>query len=563
MPTVRSSFTLRSHNRRCCGYGADADCARRTQPGQLGVEVRSRSIFGAIVLVVALLSVPPIASAQPVVTVTGGAITGFVNDGIDQYLGVPYASAGRFRSPEPAPAWPGVRPAVAHSKQCPQALPLPVPVDPDLPSLVGMPANSEDCLSMDLYVPKNAAGRNLPVMVYLYGGAFVLGSNFQYDSPSEMVRNGDVIVAIPNYRVGSLGFLALPELAAEAGGATGTYGTQDQQFALRWVKENIAAFGGNPGNVTIFGESAGGMSVCTQLASPTSKGLFTKAIVESGACARSPLVPPTKDVAYARAAKYALEMGCTDERTRLACLRALPVNRLLDSPTNKFDSPLATWTPIVDGVVLDSTPEEALKAGAASGIPMIVGSNTDEGGTFLVLFDYLSGRIPTAASVTDDVRKLYPDRADQVLARYPVYKYPSPAAALSAVWTDSLFACPALVTTEAATSGGSDVWQYQFADAPVGKGSPILPGAFHAAEVPYIFSRLGGIPIPWTGPAAALAIQLKTTWATFAHTGNPNSSTLPNWDVWSDREQALRIDRTASVMTGTFANEHKCSFWVG
>jgi para-nitrobenzyl esterase len=518
-----------------------------------------RALGVGMAVVVAALCLAPASGAAPSVVVDGGAISGVELDGITEYLGVPFASAGRFVAPGPAAPWPGVHRADSHSAQCPQALPL--PIDVAVPMGGPLPANSENCLSIDLYVPRDAAGRNLPVMVYLYGGAFVLGANQQYDSPSEMVRDGDVIVAIPNYRVGPFGFLALPELAAETGGATGNYGIEDQQFALRWVRDNIASFGGNPTDVTLFGESAGGMSVCTQISSPGSKGLFTRAIVESGGCANSPLVPPTKAEAFDRSERYAAEMGCTDVATRLACLRAAPIDRLLDSSTTGFTSPEVTWTPSIDGVVLTHTPEQALRDGAAADIPMIVGSNADEGGTFLVLFDYLQGRIPSAASYAESVRGTYGDQAENVLAEYPVTAYPSPAAALSTVWTDSLFACPALDTTEATATGGGTVWQYRFADAPLGPNSPILPGAFHAAEIPYLFTRLGGVAVPWTGDAATLARQMKQRWTAFARTGNPNGPGLPQWDTWNASSAALDIDRTAQVMRSDFADLHRCAFW--
>lgn len=523
------------------------------------VLLRRLGVLVATLALASTLTAGP-ASAVPVVTVAGGAVSGFSRDGIDQYFGVPMAVADRYASPRPAPGWTGVREAVRHDDQCPQAVPLPI----DLPPIPALPANSEDCLGIDLYVPPNAAGRSLPVMVYLYGGAFVVGNTTQYDSPSQLVRDGDVIVAIPNYRVGSFGFLALPELAAESGGATGNQGIEDQQFALRWVRDNIAAFGGDPSNVTIFGESAGGMSVCTHLASPRSAGLFHKAIVQSGPCSRSPLVPPSREVAFARGAAFAEEMGCGDGPGRLACLRSLPVDRLLGSATHSFTSPNATWTPVVDGVVLTDTPEGALRAGASADVPILLGSNSEEGGTFVVLFDYAAGRVPTAESVAASVREVYPEDADAILATYPVAAYPTPADALSAVWTDSLFACPTVVTADAARAGGARVWQYRFTDAPLAPSGPLLPGAFHAADVPYLFSRLGGIPVPWTGSAAALADRMKRTWATFAHTGDPNGPGLPAWpDSGASGHPVLQIDRDRAEPVTDVADVHRCGFWAG
>ncbi|MGW5521939.1 carboxylesterase/lipase family protein [Gordonia sp. NPDC003950] len=510
----------------------------------------------SVCIAASVVAVAPAAAASAV-SVTGGTVQGFPRDGVMTYLGVPFATAERFALPHAAAPWPGVRRADQHGPQCPQALPTP---GISLPSSVPFPT-SENCLNIDLYVPPHAAGHRLPVMVYLFGGAFVLGSNLQYDSPAELARTGNVIVAVPNYRVGPFGFLALPELAAESDGATGTYGIADQQFALRWVRDNIGRFGGDPHNVTIFGESAGGMSVCSQLAARGSAGLFTKAIVQSGACEDSPLVPPPVREGYRRSAAYAASLGCTERASRVACLRSLPIEKLLDSPTTKFNSAAITWTPFRDGVVVARTPGEALAAGAASHIPMIVGSNAEEGGTFVALFDYAQGKVPTAAGYRDEIRTLYPDHWRQILATYPVSRYGSPTRALSAVYTDSLFACPADQTTRSAAAGGTTVWQYRSTAAPLGE-NPVLPGAFHASDIPYLFNRLGGIPIPWTGKPAQLAAQWKRQWTTFAHTGNPNGPGLPAWTPWTRYHQRfLSIGVESSHMRGGFTSLHRCGFW--
>ena len=523
---------------------------------------RTTTVLAILLATLGLVVAFPAAQATPTaVRVTGGAVTGVDRDGVDTYLGVPFASAARFAPPGRARPWPGVRAATQHGPQCPQALPAP---GVTIPSEVPIPSpTSEDCLSVDLYVPENAAGRDLPVMVYLYGGAFVLGSDSQYDAPSEIARSGDVIVAVPNYRVGPFGFLALPELAAQNGGVSGTFGIADQQFALRWVHDNIGAFGGNPRDVTIFGESAGGMSVCLQLAAPGSRGLFRRAIVQSGGCARSPLVPPSQAEGVRRSIDYAAGVGCADARTRLACLRRLPIDRLLDSPTTKFDSAAVTWTPFLDGTVLDRTPEDALRGGAAAGMPLIVGSNANEGATFVALFEYVSRqRVPTEQSYAQTVRSLYPARADRVLALYPVSRYGSAAGALAAVYTDSLFACAAQVTTEAATAGGARVWQYELRAQPLG-ANPALPGAFHAADIPYLFNRLGGIPVPWTGASASFAARMKRQWSTFARTGDPNAPGLPAWTAWSPSTQRfLALELPGSAMRSGFAEAHHCGFWL-
>ncbi|MGN2636406.1 carboxylesterase/lipase family protein [Nocardia takedensis] len=515
----------------------------------------ARAVAAVTLTAAAALSPSTIAHADPpatTVTVTGGQIRGLAADGVREYLGIPYASAARFAAPKPAPAWAGVRDATAHGPQCPQS--------PPLPYVPALQPSSEDCLSIDLYVPENAGDTPLPVMVWLYGGGFVLGSNAQYDSPTRLVREGRVIVAVPNYRVGPFGFLALPELARE-GAATGTYGTLDQQAALRWVRDNAAAFGGDPANVTLMGESAGGMSVCTQLASPGARGLYAKAIVQSGACARSPLVPPSLDRAYQRSQDYAASLGCGEAATRLDCLRAFPVERLLDSPTTRLDRMDITWTPVRDGVVVTDTPEAAFSAGAVRQIPMIVGSNADEGATFLALTDYAQGRNPDAEDYTAWARHLFGANAPGVLARYPVGDFENPAAAKEQVITDGFFACPALFTTAAAQRGGATVWQYRFTDSPL-PDNPLLTGAFHASDVLYLFSSLQGIPIPLDPRATALAHRIQDSWARFAHTGSPRTPAHDGWRPWQPADPtALELTGAGIEYDDDFTAVHRCDLW--
>ncbi|MGW3539343.1 carboxylesterase/lipase family protein [Nocardia niigatensis] len=518
----------------------------------------SFSIAAVISLIIASAPVgaaPGDAPADLIATVATGAIRGIHADGIQEYLGVPFAAstagADRFAPPRPTPPWTGIRSAATHSPQCPQS--------PPLPNIPALQPSSEDCLTIDLYVPEHAAGATLPVMVWLYGGAFVLGSNAQYDSPARLVREGQVIVAIPNYRVGPFGFLALPELAADNGAITGTYGTLDQQAALRWIRDNAAAFGGDPGNVTLFGESAGGMSVCTQLASPSARGLYTKAIIESGSCARSPLAPPTKEIAYQRSADYASSIGCDDPATRLRCLRELPVDKLLGSPTTTLNTMDVVWSPVRDGVVVTASPEDALTNGADEGVPLIVGSNAGEGATFIALLDYARGVTPTAADYAPWAQTLFNGDSARILARYPLSDFVSPAAAKAQVITDGFFACPALFTTEAARRGGARVWQYQFNEAPLG-WNPLLPGAFHGAEVPYVFSALMGVNIPLPPAADLLSRRIQQSWAQFAHTGNPEIPAFAPWP--SDASDAtLEMGSDHVTLGDSFSRQHRCDLW--
>ncbi|MFR9752423.1 carboxylesterase/lipase family protein [Nocardia sp. 004] len=502
---------------------------------------------------------PVFAAPLFTVEVTGGAIGGFAADGIIKYLGIPFAAAtggaARFGPPRPVPPWSGIRPAIGHGPRCPQEGGFP-PAGP----------MSEDCLNIDLYVPAGIGDRRLPVMVFFHGGGYTSGANSQYDAPSRMVAEGDVIVAIPNYRLGPFGFLSLPELAAESGGATGTAGIQDQQAALRWVRDNAPVFGGDPANVTIFGESAGGGSVCTHFAAPASDGLYDKAIVQSGSCVRSPVVPGSRDDATDRSERYAQEVGCGDPATRLACLRALPTARLLESAGVPPDQQTPRWFPSIDGVVVTMTLAAALGR-ADRKIPLLIGTNSAEGTLLVATSDYARGHVPDAASYESYVRRSFGAYADRVLAEYPLARYPSPAAAQSAVITDGLFACPTLFTSRLARDAGHPLWQYEFDQAPFGTANSVLPGAFHTAELLYLFSSLMGVPIPWTGRSADFAGQMQRWWTTFAHTADPNGPGSPWWPAWpgpteSGRDgPALIMRATGSTVSLDFGARHNCGFW--
>ncbi|MGY1940736.1 carboxylesterase/lipase family protein [Nocardia gipuzkoensis] len=532
-------------------------------PVSVGISQRVRPLRWLVVVVAfvfVVLGCPATgiggADEGPATSVSGGVIRGARVDGVIEYLGVPFAAStggvNRFAPPKPASSWAGELAATAHGPQCPQS--------PPLPWIPAVQPASEDCLTIDVYVPEHPAASELPIMVWFYGGGFVLGSNAQYDSPARLVRDGQVIVAIPNYRLGPFGFLALPELAAGAGGVTGTYGTLDQQAALRWIRENAAAFGGDSDNITLFGESAGGMSVCTQLASPTARGLYAKAIIESGSCARSPLAPASKDQAYQRSADYATSLGCAEAATRLTCLRALPADQMLRSPTTTLHTMAVTWTPVRDDVVVTTPPENALAEGAVRNIPLVVGSNADEGATFLALLDYARATVPGSTDYVSWAQEIFTSNADRVLQRYPVSAFPTAAEAKQHVITDGFFACPALFTTQAARRGGARVWQYQFNDALLGR-NPLLPGAFHGAEVPYIFSGLMGVPIPLPPAADRLSQQMQQSWAQFAHTGNPETPAFTPWPSTSDITLELGSDNI--TVANSFAHQHHCDLWSG
>ena len=363
------------------------------------------------------------APGNPVARTASGAVRGTSSGPVDEFLGIPYAAppvgALRWQPPQPAASWPGVRDATQFAPHCPQAA-----------TPFGQASTSEDCLFLNVFTPR-AGGRH-PVMVWIHGGALVSGESDDY-MPAKLVEDGVTVVTI-NYRLGVLGFLAHPALA-DAKGQSGDYGLMDQQAALRWVQRNIASFGGDPRNVTVFGESAGGLSTLAQVASPAARGLFAKAIVESGSYN---LTQASLASAEAAGQAFAVKAGCPDQTA--ACLRGLPVSTIL------ADQNPAGYTPNINSEVLPQALKTAFATGAFNRVPIVNGTNHDEWRLFVALSE-LEGNPVTAAnyqSMISSTLGVPAPAAAAIAAEYPLTAYPSPAVALGAVGTDAIFACPAL-----------------------------------------------------------------------------------------------------------------------
>jgi len=494
------------------------------------------------------------ASKSPVVATDIGAVRGVATGTIQEFRGIPYAAAPvgdlRWRPPQEHERWDGVRDATGFGAHCPQVA-----------TPYGRPSMTEDCLFLNVFTPANTnEGRPhlLPVMFWIHGGGLVVGESDGYD-PRNLVAQ-DVIVVTINYRLGELGFLSHSALAAESpNGASGNYGLLDQQAALRWVQRNIRAFGGDPDNVTIFGESAGGLSVQSQLASPLAAGLFHKAIVESGAYS---LVQPSLSAAEAAGTAFAASAGCVDQSA--ACLRSLSVAAILAHQT------AATMVPNLDGFVLPLTVRSAFTTGQFNRVPVIEGSNHDEWRLFVAQTEATTGTPLTAAGYIPAIAATLgvPVPVAAVIATvYPLAAYPSPSAALGAVGTDVVFACNARLSSRL-LSQYVPTYQYEFNDpnAPMLFFPPVSfpTGAYHASELQYIFSVLE-TPVLSPGLTPAQA-QLSNTmvgyWTQFARSGDPNSSGAPAWPPYasmSDQFQSLHPP-TPATSTG-FATDHKCAFW--
>jgi para-nitrobenzyl esterase len=483
----------------------------------------------------------------PVVATDRGLVRGLATDGADEYLGIPYAAppvgALRWQPPHAAARWPGVREATQYGPHCAQT-----------DGAFGTGSTSEDCLYLNVFTPADHARlrRNLPVMVWIHGGSLTVGESDDYD-PTPLVRNGAVVVTI-NYRLGALGFLATSGLAAEQDGHAGDYGLMDQQAALRWVQRNIGRFGGDHHNVTIFGESAGGLSVLSHLASPSAHGLFDRAIVESGAYALT-LAPLTQ--AEASGASFATAVGCDGQNT--TCLRNVPVSTILAHESTGYE-------PDLDGRVLTQSLGTAFASGQFNRVPVIDGTNHDEWRLFVGLFALL-GRPVTAENYADQFG-VPPDVAAKIVAEYPLSDYPSPAVAVGAAGTDSTYACPA-VSADTMLSKYVPTYAYEFND----EQAPelFLPavagfsyGAAHASELQYLFGLTADHPAPLSATQQRLAATMQDYWTNFARRGYPAGAGAgaPPWPSFTSTRQLVQsLDTTRPHPETGFAAEHHCAFW--
>jgi len=514
-----------------------------------------RPLLGA--LVSALLASHADANLLDPLSLTDrGLVRGTTTETMNVFRGIPYAAPPvgplRWQPPQPVKPWRGVRDASQFAGHCAQP-----------PSPFGVATTNEDCLYLNVYTPRPRFGRRLedfvhPVMVWIHGGALFLGESDDYD-PTRLVEQGIVVVTI-NYRLGLPGFLAHPALTAESSyGGSGDYGIQDQQAALRWVKRDILFFGGDPHNITIFGESAGGLSVNTQLASPLSAGLFDQAISESGAYAltNAPLA-----AAETAGTGFATAAGCPDQT--LACLRALPVEALLAVQGG------GGFVPNLDNHVLTQTLKASFTSGDFNRVPVIEGSNHDEWRLFVAQQELANGPLTPAqypGAIASTLR--IPLAQANALAAfvYPLVAYPSPSIALGALGTDAIFACNAR-TASGLLSQFAPTFAYEFNDpnAPQRFLPPVSfpSGAYHASELQYLFDLQTPVPSPgFTPDQQALAGTMVQYWTNFAKRGDPNGAEPPAWPgytVASDQHQSLVPAGVAPITT--FGADHKCSFWV-
>ncbi|MFE0173671.1 carboxylesterase/lipase family protein [Streptomyces sp. NPDC059002] len=478
-----------------------------------------------------------------------------------QFLGIPYAEqpvgALRWKEPRPAEPWDGVRRATEFGNRCVQTASW----DPGYEN----PSHTEDCLDLNVYTPKESASpaHRRPVLVWLHGGGLTAGAGEDV-VPDTFARKTGAVVVTVNYRLGAMGFLATEGLDGEASDrVSGNYGLLDQQAALRWVRANAGRFGGDPGRVTIAGESAGGRSVCTLLASPTARGLYRAGIVESGAygdCAGR-----ERERAVGDGAAFAKKAGCPDPATALACLRSRPAKDILAAQAG-FD-----WGPVVGGAFLPEQPKKAYENGNAARVPVLNGANSDEGRLFAFSQFDGQGTPLTAEGYGPALTKAYGSAlGGRVLKEYPLAAHASPTIAYGAAVGDRMFACTALRMNKALAARGP-VYAYEFADRtspPFASlrdlGTDFDFGATHVNEVQYLFKHFG-LESPLNAEQRVLSRQMVQYWGSFVRDGVPLAQGAPAAPDQRTRPGRVLSLRTASAggtaISATVHGEHRCGLW--
>jgi para-nitrobenzyl esterase len=504
----------------------------------------------AIVIFVACSAIAVRAASQPKVTIDSGTIKGKSHGNVSAFLGIPYAAPPvgdlRWKPPMPVAAWSGTRDATEFGSRCMQGA-----VFSDM--IFRDPGISEDCLYLNVWSAAKH-GAKLPVMVWIYGGGFVAGASSEpRQDGSNLAKHGVVVVSM-NYRLGVFGFFAHPELAAKSGrNAAGNYGLLDQVAALEWVKRNIAQFGGDPANVTIFGESAGSFSVSALMASSLTKGLIHKAIGESGAAfSSSGLRFEPAAVIGPRHAKFAEEsLGAKT----LAEARAVPAQKLLEAATDATKGGAFQFGPDVDGYFLPDSVPAIFAAGKQNDVPLLAGWNRDEG-SFNVQKDK-----PTVAGLKEYAAKTYGDKADEFLKLYPAADDDQALRSMEDAAGDQFIAFSTWRWLEAQKKAGkSPVYRYRFdMSHPTDAKRPPNAGAYHSAEIEYVFAQLDPENwVSWRPEDRALSEAMQKYWSNFAKTGDPNGEGLPKWPPYeaSSGWQVIHLNTQIRAESDTFRDRY-------
>jgi para-nitrobenzyl esterase len=509
-------------------------------------EMKRGTTWARLALLLGILLPVTHARAGDRVRTSAGEVQGTASaDGkIRVFKGIPFAAPPvgplRWKAPQPAIPWKGVRQARVFGFR-------PVQSKVYADQLFDDPGPSEDCLTLNVWTPARSSSRRLPVMVWIYGGGFEGGGSSEPRHDGEALARKGVVVVTFNYRVGVFGFLAHPELSRESGrGTSGNYALLDQIAALRWVKANVAAFGGDPENVTIFGESAGASSVCALMTSPLARGLFHRAIGESGSSLYDQTDPALGESAPART-----------EAVGVAFARALGADTLAEMRARSTEAVLAAATkpkamrflPTLDGWVLPTNAAasltvmtETFAGGRQSRVPLLAGWNTDEG----EIEDVMGKVEPTARNYVDLIRKRYGEQAEALLKLYAPGNEAETRRAILDLAGDQFVGFETWKWIDLhARTGAVPVYRYLFEEAPPPDPTrPWATGAFHSAEIEFVFGNLRTRKLPWRPEAFKLSERMVSYWTNFARTGNPNGPGLPSWPAYERKTgyQVLHLD---------------------
>jgi len=517
-----------------------------------------------ITVAILLLGVLSAGAAGPAdeVSVENGKLQGTTNEDhtVRMFRGIPFAAPPvgelRWKAPQPALNWSGVRQADKFGAPC-----LQTNVFGDIYFRDAQP--SEDCLTLDIWIPAKPASAKTPVIVWFYGGGFVAGGASEPRYDGENLAKKGVIIVNPNYRLGVFGFFSYPELSKESGrNASGNYGLLDQVAALQWVVKNIAAFGGDPQNITMAGESAGSLSVSALMASPLSRNLFQKAIGESGAFFPSgpsagmrlrPLVDSEQS-----GVKFAESVGAKS----LAEMRAKPGDELLQAAA-KLSRGFG-FGPNLDGYFLPTDPLAIYTQGAQSHVPLLAGWNADEGKMMVLM----APQKPTAKTFAEQAQARFLDQAAEFLKLYPATTDQEAVLSAEALAGDDFIAFSTWKWIDMqAKTGEAPVYRYRFEQIPAVKpGAMIGPlpaaeaGARHACEIEYVFETLKSqAGVPWTDADFKVSEAMSSYWVNFAKTGNPSGSGLPDWPKYGSKDgyqvmhlSGKNIHAAADTMRGRY-----------